>query len=219
MAARHRRHLRRQPTSSHGLHHSGLIVVAMAVGVVVGVPAARLVKMTAMPQMVAIFNGVGGGAAALVVDHRVHRVRRPKTVAIYQIARGRSSASSSAASRSAGSAVAFAKLQELMTGRPITYPGQQAINALVGVGSPRPRRRACWSPPRRRLLWIAARRCRSCSASIFVLPIGGADVPGPHLAAQLVHRPRRRGVGFMLDSTCSSSPARSSARRARCSPG
>ncbi|HEY7946572.1 MAG TPA: NAD(P)(+) transhydrogenase (Re/Si-specific) subunit beta, partial [Acidimicrobiales bacterium] len=43
-----------------------LVIVAVIVGTVIGVPAARMVKMTAMPQMVAIFNGVGGGAAALV---------------------------------------------------------------------------------------------------------------------------------------------------------
>src|SRR5271157_233049 len=49
-----------------GLRHVGLIVAAMVLGVAVAVPVARLVKMTAMPQMVAVFNGVGGGAAALV---------------------------------------------------------------------------------------------------------------------------------------------------------
>ena len=54
------------PSPSPDLHHLALILVAMVIGVVVAVPAARLVKMTAMPQMVAIFNGVGGGAAALV---------------------------------------------------------------------------------------------------------------------------------------------------------
>src|SRR3954454_20539046 len=49
-----------------GLHRIGLILVALALGTVVGVPAARRVQMTAIPQMVAIFNGVGGAAAALV---------------------------------------------------------------------------------------------------------------------------------------------------------
>ena len=47
----------------HSLYHVGLILVAMAIGIVVAVPTARFVRMTAMPQLVAIFNGVGGGAA------------------------------------------------------------------------------------------------------------------------------------------------------------
>jgi NAD(P) transhydrogenase subunit beta len=48
------------------LHHVPLLVAGLVVGVAIGVPAARFVRMTAMPQMVAAFNGVGGGAAALV---------------------------------------------------------------------------------------------------------------------------------------------------------
>src|SRR5213592_4536829 len=55
-----------------GIHKWGLIVLGLAIGTAVGVPAARSVKMTAMPQMVALFNGVGGGAVALisVVEYR-----------------------------------------------------------------------------------------------------------------------------------------------------
>ena len=50
----------------HPLHHVLLIILGIFIGAVVAVPVARFVKMTAMPQLVAIFNGVGGGAAALV---------------------------------------------------------------------------------------------------------------------------------------------------------
>ena len=50
----------------HALHHVGLILLAMLIGVIIAVPTARFVQMTAMPQLVAIFNGVGGGAASLV---------------------------------------------------------------------------------------------------------------------------------------------------------
>src|SRR5918912_465093 len=50
----------------HGIHKWGLIILGLAIGTAVGIPAARSVKMTAMPQMVALFNGVGGGAAALI---------------------------------------------------------------------------------------------------------------------------------------------------------
>src|SRR3974377_1585133 len=67
------------------LSHLALIVVAMVVGVAIAVPAARLVKMTAMPQMVAIFNGVGGGAAALVAVVSFLAVPAPGSLAIYKI--------------------------------------------------------------------------------------------------------------------------------------
>ncbi|MBU6234087.1 MAG: NAD(P)(+) transhydrogenase (Re/Si-specific) subunit beta, partial [Acidobacteria bacterium] len=55
-----------QGADGQGLAHVNLIVLGMVIGTIVAVPAARFVQMTAMPQLVAIFNGVGGGAAALV---------------------------------------------------------------------------------------------------------------------------------------------------------
>jgi len=152
------------------------IVLGMLIGGGFGAVAARKVKMTAMPQMVALFNGVGGGAAALIALAELHRILpepgRPKldiAVAIFL------SALIGAISFS-GSMVAFAKLQELIKGRPITYPGQKAANlALLG---------ACvvlgivldagvqdeW------LLWALVGGA-AVFGILFVLPIGGADMP------------------------------------------
>jgi NAD(P) transhydrogenase subunit beta len=157
---------------NHGLN-LGLMLAAMVLGAAVAVPAARLVKMTAMPQMVAIFNGVGGGAAALVSITEF--LAMPSgSVAIYKIAEVLFGVVVGAVSFS-GSAIAFAKLQELMSGRPITYPAQQGINAVVAVGV---------------LTLVIATLATSSVALmvlvfvlalalgvIFVLPIGGADVP------------------------------------------
>ncbi len=150
-----------------------LMLVAMVIGAAIAVPAARLVKMTAMPQMVAIFNGVGGGAAALV-SIVVFLIEAPGSPAVYRIAEVLFGVLVGCVSFS-GSAIAFAKLQELMTGRPITYPGQQAINALVGLA----------------ILGLAVATLVTGNTAllvvlavlslvlgvIFVLPIGGADVP------------------------------------------
>ena len=131
-----------------------LTLVAMAIGAAVAVPAARRVKMTAMPQMVAIFNGVGGGAAALV-SVVVFLIESPGKPAVYRIAEGLFGVLIGSVSFS-GSAIAFAKLQELMTGRPVTYPAQQVINAVVGVAivalavgtaGDRPCARCWWPPP------------------------------------------------------------------------
>ena len=117
----------------HSLHHVLLIVLAMFIGVIIAVPTARFIKMTAMPQLVAIFNGVGGGAAALVsITEFIHiHATHPATYVTLEVLLGELIGTFSFA----GSAVAFAKLQELMTGRPITYKGQHLINAVFGLAA------------------------------------------------------------------------------------
>jgi NAD(P) transhydrogenase subunit beta len=131
------------------------------------------VKMTAMPQLVAIFNGVGGGAASLVsITEFVHiKSSHPATYVTLEVLLGVLIGTVSFS----GSAIAFAKLQELMTGRPITYPGQQAINGLVGLVSVAliVTILVTSSTP---LLWILL-GLSAVLGVIFVLPIGGADVP------------------------------------------
>lgn len=157
----------------HALYHVPLMLLAMAIGLVVAVPAARLVKMTAMPQLVAIFNGVGGGAASLVsITEFVHiKSTHPATYVTLEVLLGVLIGTVSFS----GSAIAYAKLQELMTGRPITYAGQKLINALIGLGS------AVvivllLVKGTTSLLWILLALAFVLGAA-FVLPIGGADVP------------------------------------------
>jgi len=150
-----------------------LTLVAMAIGAAVAVPAARRVKMTAMPQMVAIFNGVGGGAAALV-SIVVFLLEAPGKPATYRIAEVLFGVLVGCVSFS-GSAIAFAKLQELMTGRPITYPAQQVINAVVAVAIVA---LAVGTLVTGSVPLLAATAVLSLVLGIiFVLPIGGADVP------------------------------------------
>jgi len=155
------------------LAHLALIVVAMVIGVAVAVPVARLVKMTAMPQMVAIFNGVGGGAAALVSITEFIGTDT-KTLATYKVLEVLFGVLVGTVSF-AGSAVAFAKLQELMTGRPITYPAQQVINAVVGLVVVA-LALAVLVTASTTLLWVLLALSLVLGV-IFVLPIGGADVP------------------------------------------
>ncbi len=150
-----------------------LTLVAMVIGAAIAVPAARRVKMTAMPQMVAIFNGVGGGAAALV-SVVVFLIEAPGKPAVYRIAEVLFGVLVGCVSFS-GSAIAFAKLQELMTGRPVTYPAQQVINALVAVAivALAVGTLVTGSVP----LLVATAVLSLVLGVIFVLPIGGADVP------------------------------------------
>ena len=113
----------------------GLILLGIAIGTAVGVPAARGVKMTAMPQMVALFNGVGGGAVALIsfVEYREaleHTTANPELEQLIPILFAAIVGSISFW----GSNIAFGKLQGILPGQPIKAPGQQVINALLLVG-------------------------------------------------------------------------------------
>jgi NAD(P) transhydrogenase subunit beta len=157
----------------HPLHHVVLILLGIFIGAVVAVPVARFVKMTAMPQLVAIFNGVGGGAAALVsITEFVHiKSTHPATYVTLEVLLGVLIGTVSFS----GSSIAFAKLQELMTGRPVTYPGQQIINGVIGAGA-LALIVTILVTESTVLLWVLLALSFVLGAA-FVLPIGGADVP------------------------------------------
>jgi len=160
------------PAHSLPLHNLGWILGAIAVGLAIGVPAARKVQMTQMPQLVALFNGVGGGAAALVAIVEYLNLGSDATTAeviftVFTVVVGCVSFS--------GSIITFMKLQELMTTRPVVFPGGRfviaaTLAAVLGVSG--------WvvaalgTTP---LLVLAA--LSLLFGILFVLPVGGADVP------------------------------------------
>jgi NAD(P) transhydrogenase subunit beta len=159
----------------HGSGTVWLIIAGLAIGTAVGVPAARNVKMTAMPQMVALFNGVGGGAVALIawVEYRHHFggdwPLRSEIFELFGAIVGSISFW--------GSNIAFAKLQELLPGRPIKLPGQSLINLvclIVAVGSAV----ALAAGTHSQALFILGILVASgVLGNMLVLPIGGADMP------------------------------------------
>jgi NAD(P) transhydrogenase subunit beta len=151
------------------------MAAGMAVGTVIGVVGAKKVKMTAMPQMVALFNGVGGGAAALISLVEFHSVWAHS--ADVGVESGISTVFSALVGSIsfAGSLVAFGKLQDLISGRPITYPGQQVGNALLFAVSILLGALAMTSVS----FWLLAAAILAAAlfGVVFVLPIGGADMP------------------------------------------
>ena len=152
------------------------IAVGMLIGGGFGAVAARRVKMTAMPQMVALFNGVGGGAAALISWAEFHnRTPAPGHLKLDISVAIMLSAIIGSISFS-GSMVAFAKLQELIKGRPITYPGQQVVNALV-IGAALAAGIAIAAGAEQQWLVWGLLAFASLFGVLFVLPIGGADMP------------------------------------------
>jgi H+-translocating NAD(P) transhydrogenase subunit beta len=150
-----------------------IIAIGVVIGALVGSIGARMGKMTAIPQMVALFNGVGGGAAALVAVAELlsfgsHPAFSEAFPSVFSIVIGSISF--------AGSMVAFAKLQELMTGTPITYPGQQIVNGLIAlliVGFVIAVLAVASIP----FSFVSLMVLALVLGVAFVLPIGGADMP------------------------------------------
>jgi NAD(P) transhydrogenase subunit beta len=158
-----------------------LIVVGVLVGTIAGVWSARAVKMTAMPQMVAFFNGLGGGCVALISLAEYHHFADlgasayglVPNVTLVGITAGALIGSVSFT----GSIVAFGKLQELISGRPVTWPLQRAINALLLATGIVLAALLVTGSEGSDALMLALVAVAAVLGVTFVLPIGGADMP------------------------------------------
>jgi proton-translocating NAD(P)+ transhydrogenase subunit beta len=157
-----------------GLTNYPLIIGSIAVGTALGVPAALRVPMTAMPQMVALFNGVGGGAAALVAIRDFADANAGAGSISVAAALAVSFSAVVGTFSFSGSCVTFAKLQELMTGRPIAprwlRPVFVVLMAAVGV-------LAGLTVAGSSLALGLLAAVSLAFGALFVLPVGGADVP------------------------------------------
>jgi H+-translocating NAD(P) transhydrogenase subunit beta len=153
------------------------VAVGVALGALVGIYAAVKVKMTAMPQMVALYNGAGGGAAALISTVQFF-IAHPTGGLDAVVAVSLVLSAIIGAISFAGSIVAFLKLQEVMTGRPVTYAGQQVVNGLVLLAI---LALAVWCVTTLGTLpawaFLALLGSALLLGLLFVLPIGGADMP------------------------------------------
>jgi NAD(P) transhydrogenase subunit beta len=176
--------------------HIWLIVGAIVVGSAVAVPMARKVAMTQMPQLVALFNGVGGGAAALVAIVEFLAAGQGESVgslsaSVFTVLVGSVSFS--------GSVITFMKLQELMTSRPVVFPGMKVLVVLAAVGSVG--LAIAVLPTASTALVIALCAVSLALGVLFVLPVGGADVP---IVISLLNAFTGLTVaasGFVLDNT------------------
>ena len=154
-----------------------VIAAGLAVGSGLGVWMALRVKMTAMPQMVALLNGFGGGASLLVASGEFLKAEQAGINPPLDTSITTQLALIIGAVTLTGSFIAFAKLQEIMTGRPVTFPFQKSLNALLAavmvglaayqIAVPEP------------MLWpfyfIAG--IALLLGILLVIPIGGADMP------------------------------------------
>ena len=150
------------------------IVAGMALGAVTGVLAARLVQMTAMPQMVAVFNGFGGAASLLVAWSEYH-IRQPERIGLMPIAVAATVIIG--AVTFTGSMIAYAKLAERIPGRPILFPHQHLVNAVLGITALGCTVIFLMSPAAHYALFLFVMLIALVLGILLVIPIGGADMP------------------------------------------
>ena len=148
------------------------ILTAIAVGSLIGFIAARRVQMTQMPQMVALFNGVGGGAAAVVSVIEFLTAANSETTAmltatVFTVVVGSVSFS--------GSILTFMKLQELMTSRPVVIVAGRYITSLAGIATIAVAVSLVVNPSNAVLFGLLF--LSLIMGILLVLPVGGADVP------------------------------------------
>ena len=114
---------------SYGKIDFQMIAIGMIIGAIIGATFAMKVEMTQMPQMVAIFNGFGGGASALVAAAEFLKTGEITTFTlgtiIVSIFVGTLTFT--------GSFIAFGKLQGFISGQPVVFPGQQVILSLIHI--------------------------------------------------------------------------------------
>jgi NAD(P) transhydrogenase subunit beta len=153
-----------------------LIIVGVIVGGLIGSILAAKIQMTAMPQLVGLFNGFGGGASVLVAGAALFEVLHIGMIPQTQFTIASGASGLIGAVTFWGSLVAFGKLQGIITEASVTFPGQKIVNALIaaiGIAL------IVWlvlSPTTEITYWLIV-GVASILGILLVIPIGGADMP------------------------------------------
>jgi proton-translocating NAD(P)+ transhydrogenase subunit beta len=185
----------------NGIGNWGLIALGIAIGAAIGVIASVRVQMTAMPQMVALYNGVGGGAVALIAWSEIrHGISVGGTIPLETLIPTLFAAVVGSVSFW-GSNIAFGKLQEVIPTQPLKVPAQQVINALLLIAI----LAACVeiaannSDPSQGL-FIGILIAAALLGNLVVLPIGGADMPVVISLLNALTGLSAAAAGFALDN-------------------
>ena len=186
------------PHITWGPANIAVLVFGIGVGTVASVYLARVVPMTAMPQMVALFNGMGGGTAAVVSVAEFQRFAASGAVSsgeAVSVAFGTTIGSIALT----GSLIAFAKLQELMTGRPVRFPLQLPVNVAAFLGIV-----ALWVwllglAGGVTVVWLLFALALLFGV-LLVLPVGGADMPVVIAVLNSMTGLAAAAAGFVLDN-------------------
>ncbi len=172
------------------------IVAGLVIGAGIGAVLATRVQMTAMPQLVAIFNGLGGGASALVAGSALHEATSPDSI----FATATALSGLIGAVTLFGSGVAFAKLQGLMKERPIRFSGEQTAKALLLAGALIFTYLLATSPTSTYLYWFIV-VLSAVLGVLLTIAIGGADMPVVIALLNSYSGLAAAATGFVLENT------------------
>ena len=157
---------------SYGKIDFQLIATGMIIGAIIGATFAIKVEMTQMPQMVAIFNGFGGGASALVAAAEFLKTGEITTFTLGTIVLSVFVGTLTFT----GSFIAFGKLQGFVSGQPVVFPGQQMINAIFAIGMLGIGYMVVQSPSEINFFYAVVVISAMMGITL-TIPIGGADMP------------------------------------------
>ncbi len=185
---------------SQGVVSYGVIVAGIVVGSALGAVLALRIEMTAMPQMVALLNGLGGAASMLVASAELSNsiAEGVAPTGIIPIAIVASILIGTVTLT--GSLVAFAKLQELVRGAAITYPGQQIVNGLIGLGA-LGLAGALIVNPLSVPVMLGLIGVALLLGVLLIIPIGGADMPVVISLLNSYSGLAACATGFVLDNS------------------
>jgi len=158
---------------SNGQIDLKLIFIGMIIGSIIGALFATKVEMTQMPQMVAIFNGFGGGASALVA---AAEFLKGGEISVFTISTISISVFIGTLTLT-GSFIAFGKLQGFISGQPIVFPGQQLLNALLAITLLAVGTLLSISSPTEIEYFYYLIAISAILGITLTIPIGGADMP------------------------------------------
>ncbi len=189
-----------------------LIVVGIALGSVVGAVLALTIKMTAMPQLVGLYNGFGGIASVLVAGAVLYQVlgigagSGGGTGAVASAGAGLQMLVATSASGLIGavtffgSLIAFGKLQGIVTEKPVRYPGEQVVKVLVAAAALVLAAMVVRTPEQIEYYWALA-GIASLLGILLVMPIGGADMPIVIALLNSYSGLAAAATGFVLNNT------------------
>ena len=175
----------------------GILAGGLALGALTGATLALKVQMTAMPQMVALLNGFGGGASVLVAGAALVDTASPTM----QMTVATAASGIIGGVTFWGSLVAFDKLQEmLLPGRPIVFPGQQILNVLLGLTALGLGAVVVADPTATWAFWALV-VVSSVGGILLTIPIGGADMPVAIALLNSYSGLAAAATGFVLNNT------------------
>lgn len=176
-----------------------VILAGLALGALVGVVLALKVPLTAMPQLVALLNGFGGGASSLVAGAALEEALLTAGAPGVQFTIASSLSGLIGSVTLFGSLVAFGKLRGLVSERPVLLPGRHVLNAVLGLAS---LGLAAWlvvDPTSSMAFWILV-GVASVFGILLVVPIGGADMPVVIALLNSYSGLAAAATGFVLDN-------------------